>query len=456
VAISAFEAMGVGMEKLLLVNGRIVNEGQILEQDLLISRERIEAIGPHLVAKDARVVDLAGCYVLPGVIDDQVHFRDPGFPQKATIESESIAAVCGGVTSYFDMPNTKPATIDRAALTTKKATAKRTSYANYGFYLGATNTNLEEIKFASHRDACGIKVFMGASTGNMLVDDREALRAIFSGAKLPVVTHCEDSPMIWAAENEFRSKYGADVPMSAHPLIRSAEACYKSSSLAVGLAKRYGTQLHVLHLSTARELELFEAGPIDSKSITVEVCVHHLWFDESDYERLGTRIKCNPAIKSAADRQALVNAVVDDVIDVIATDHAPHTLAEKSQPYFDAPAGLPLVQHMLPALLEQHRQGLFSLERIAAKTAHNPARLFRVVDRGFIREGYFADFAVVDLSGTTTVSREQLRYRCGWSPFEGLTFHSKIAMTVVNGAIVYSDGRVFGPPQGQEVEFAPR
>ena len=441
------------MDKLLLVNGRVVNDGRIVERDILIVGDRIQQIDSQLSDPRAEVVDLNGAHVLPGVIDDHVHFRDPGHPEKATIASESRAAIAGGVTSFFDMPNTKPATIDRSALVNKKHIAKVGSHANYAFYLGATNTNLEEIKLATSRDACGIKVFMGASTGNMLVDDRDVLSGIFANASLPVVTHCEDSPMIWAAENQYRARYGDETPMSAHPLIRSADACYKSSSFAVGLAKRFGTKLHVLHLTTAKELALFSAGPIQDKQITVEACVHHLWFDDSDYESLGAKIKCNPAIKTAADREALVKAVVDDVIDVIATDHAPHTAEEKARNYFEAPSGLPLVQHMLPALLEQYKQGLFTLEKIVQKTAHNPAILFNVKDRGFVREGYFADLAVVDLAGKTTVTPEQLLYRCGWSPFEGRQFNSEIVMTICNGSIVFRDGQINEQPLGREIEF---
>ncbi len=443
-------------KRLLLVNGVTVNEGMIRERDVLIVGDRIETVGTQLSDADAEVIDLEGRLLLPGVIDDQVHFRDPGHPDKATIESESQAAIAGGVTSFFDMPNTKPPTTDRNALATKKRVAARTSYANYAFYLGATNTNIEEIRLVTQRDACAIKVFMGASTGNMLVDDRDVLSKIFAEATVPVVTHCEDSPMIWAAENEYRSRYGDDVPMSAHPLIRSAEACYKSSSFAVGLAKRYGTRLHVLHLTTARELALFEAGPVEDKQITVEVCVHHLWFEDSDYERLGSRIKCNPAVKTKADRDALRQAVVDDVIDIIATDHAPHTAAEKSGKYFEAPAGLPLVQHMLPALMELHARGVFTLEQIVEKAAHNPARLFGVRDRGFIREGYFADLVVVDPRGKTTVTPDQVRYRCGWSPFEGETFSAEILLTICNGNVVFRDGEVCGGPQGRELAFSPR
>jgi len=441
------------MNKLLLTNCSVVNEGRTVEQDILIVDDRIESLGDNLSAHGATVVDVEGRYVLPGLIDDQVHFRDPGFPEKATIESESQAAICGGVTSFFDMPNTKPPTVDRAALAAKKAVASRTSHANYAFYLGATNDNLEEIKRVSHADACGIKVFMGASTGNMLVDDHEVLSRIFELAPLPVVTHCEDSPMIWAAERDYRERYGDDVPMAAHPAIRSTEACYKSSAFAVELAKQYGTQLHVLHLTTAKELELFERGDVGDKRITVEVCVHHLWFDESRYEDLGARIKCNPAIKTAADRRALVNAVREDIIDIIATDHAPHTAGEKTRSYFDAPAGLPLVQHMLVALLEFHRQGTFSLEQIVTKTAHNPARRFGVRDRGFVREGYFADLAIVDLKTPTRVTPEQIRYKCAWSPFEGESFSSSVWMTVLNGAIVYSGGALAGERHARELEF---
>ena len=439
----------------LLVNARLVNEGRIVETDVLVTGDRIARIGPGVVPAQTQTIDLAGCHLLPGVIDDQVHCREPGLTHKATIASESLAAICGGVTSFLDMPNTSPPTTDGAALAAKKRIAAATSHANYGFYLGATNTNLEEIKRAGPRDACGVKVFMGASTGNMLVDDEAALEAIFAAARLPVATHCEDSPMIWEAERRYRERYGAAVPIEAHPLIRSAEACYKSSSRAVALAKRHGTRLHVLHLSTARELTLFEAGPIDRKRITAEVCVHHLWFEQSRYADLGTRIKCNPAIKTAADRDGLRQAVNHGVIDVIATDHAPHTREEKSRPYFDAPSGLPLVQHSLPMLLEQHREGLFELETIVEKTAHNPAVLFRIAERGFAREGYFADLVAVDLAGTTEVNARQIRYRCGWSPLEGAVLHSRIALTMINGAVVARDGEPVGPRAARALEFDP-
>jgi dihydroorotase len=444
------------MSSLLLANGRIVNEGRIQETDILIVGDRIERLGPGAVPAGTEIVDLAGCHVLPGLIDDQVHFREPGLTHKATIGSESLAAICGGVTSYLDMPNNSPPVVDSAGLAAKRDIAARTSFANYGFYLGATNTNIEEIKRANAADVCGIKVFMGASTGNMLVDDEATLNAIFAEARLQIATHCEDSPTIWAAESRARTQFGEDVPMSEHPRIRSAEACWKSSSLAVSLARKHGARLHILHLTTARELSLFEPGPIESKTITAEVCAHHLWFDESSYSELGTLIKCNPAIKTAADREGLMAGVNSDLIDVIATDHAPHTLAEKNKKYFEAPSGLPLVQHFLLMLLEQHRSGALSLETIVEKAAHNPARLFRIAERGFIREGYFADLAVVDLAAVTEVTDEQIRYKCGWSPFAGFKFASAVRKTILNGQIVFDEGLAVERPSGRPLQFSAR
>lgn len=441
------------MKRQIFVNARVVNEGEIVEADVLVVGDRIERIGAGLPTDDCEVVDLAGRHLLPGIIDDQVHFREPGQTHKASIGSESLAAICGGVTSFLDMPNNAPPAVDRAAMKAKRAIAARDSHANYGFYLGATNDNIEEIKAVTPQDACGIKVFMGASTGNMLVDDQRTLEQIFAGTAMQVVTHCEDSPMIWAAEEAARKRYGDEVPISEHPSIRSAEACFKSSSLAVELARRHGTRLHVLHLTTAREMQLFEAGPIEAKRITAEVCVHHLWFDQSDYDELGTWIKCNPAIKSAEDKAALIAAVNEGRIDVIATDHAPHTRDEKSRSYFEAPSGLPLVQHMLPMLLDQRSRGIFSIQAIVEKAAHNPARLFRIEDRGFVREGYFADFAIVDLDGETRVSEEQVRYRCGWSPLLGRTLRGSVDMTVLNGQIVYNDGNVVAEPLGRALVF---
>jgi dihydroorotase len=444
------------MSMLAIVNAKLVNEGRTVATDVLVRGDRIERIGVGAVPHGAQVVDLAGKHLLPGLIDDQVHCREPGLTHKATIASESLAAVCGGVTSFLEMPNTTPPTTDRAALAAKKEIAAATCHTNYGFYLGATNTNLEEIRRVGPADACGIKVFMGASTGNMLVDDPATLEAIFREARLPVATHCEDTPMIREAERRAREKYGDAVPMSEHPKIRSAEACYKSSSLAVGLARRHGTRLHVLHLTTARELSLFDAGPIAGKRITAEVCVHHLWYDESSYAELGAKIKCNPAIKTAADREALRRAVAADVIDVIATDHAPHTLEEKVRGYFEAPSGLPLVQHSLLMLLEQHGEGLYSLEKIVEKAAHNPALLFGIEQRGFLREGYFADLVAVDLDGSTLVDADEIRYKCGWSPLEGTRFHSRVLMTVVNGIPVYRAGAPTGARAARALEFRAR
>ncbi len=445
------------MGPLRLVNAQLVNEGRIAAADVLIRGERVERIGDGAVPAGTTTIDLKGKYLLPGLIDDQVHCREPGLTHKATLATESLAALCGGVTSFLDMPNTQPPSTDRAALAEKRRIAAATCHVNYGFYLGATNTNLEEIKRVGVGDACGVKVFMGASTGNMLVDDPATLEGIFASAHVPIAAHCEYSPLIWEAEKRYRERYGDAVPIEAHPKIRSEEACYRSSSMAVGLAKKHGARLHVLHLTTARELALFERGPIEGKRITAEVCAHHLWFDESSYASLGTLIKCNPAIKTAADRDALRAAVVEDRIDVIATDHAPHTLEEKSRGYFDAPSGLPLVQHSLLMLLEQHAQGLFTLPKIVEKAAHNPAVLFGIAERGFIREGYYADLVAVDLGAVTRVDAAQVRYKCGWSPLEGTDLRGAIVMTVLNGVPVFRDGLpVAGPRQARALEFRAR
>jgi dihydroorotase len=445
------------MNSLLLANAQLVNEGRIVAADVLVRGDRIERVGMGPVPAGTTTIDLNGKHLLPGLIDDQVHCREPGLTHKATLATESLAAVCGGVTSFLDMPNTQPPTTDRAALAEKRRIAAATCHVNYGFYLGATNANLEEIKRAGPADACGVKVFMGASTGNMLVDDAKTLEGIFAEARLPIATHCEYSPLIFENEKRYRERYGDAVPMEAHPLIRSAEACYRSSSMAVGLAKKHGARLHVLHLTTARELELFEAGPIAAKRITAEVCTHHLWFEQSSYAVLGAKIKCNPAIKTAADREALRAAVVDDRIDVIATDHAPHTLEEKARSYFEAPSGLPLVQHSLLMLLEQHAQGLFTLPKIVEKAAHNPALLFGIAERGFIREGYYADLVAVDLQARTRVDAAQVRYKCGWSPFEGMEFRGSIVLTLLNGVPVYRDGQpVAGPRAARALEFGLR
>ncbi|MAR89528.1 MAG: dihydroorotase [Pseudomonadota bacterium] len=442
------------MTSLLIANARVVNEDRIQEQDVLIKDGRIDQVGADLGSHSAdRVLDAEGRYLLPGMIDDQVHFREPGLTHKGEIATESAAAVAGGITSYFEMPNVNPLTINRAALEDKYQRAAAKSMANFAFYLGASNDNLEDIKTLDPTSACGIKVFMGASTGNMLVDNPEILEGIFANAPTIVVTHCEDTPMIQANEARYRQQYGEDVPMACHPLIRSAEACYQSSSLAVSLANRFGTRLHILHLTTEKELSLLQAGPLAQKQITAEACVHHLFFSEEDYERKGALIKCNPAIKKASDREALLNAVRDDLIDVVATDHAPHTWEEKQNSYFKAPAGLPLVQHALVSLLEHYHAGRLSLEQIVRKTSHNVADLFQVAERGYIREGYWADLTLVDLSTPTVVDQQTLYSKCGWSPFAGYLFKSSIHTTIVNGAVAFADGRVNPEIRGKRLTF---
>ena len=437
---------------LVIKDARIVNENRIIEGDVRIAGGRIAAVSAEIsAAATDRVVNAAGRYLLPGFIDDQVHFREPGLSHKGDIATESAAAVAGGITSFMDMPNVQPPTTNRAALEAKYRLAAGRARANFAFYLGATNDNIEEIRRLDPSEACGIKVFMGASTGNMLVDDPRTLERIFADARVLIATHCEDSPTIWRNEQIFRERYGDEVPMSAHPLIRSAEACYTSSSTAVDLARRHGARLHILHLTTARELELFESGPPGDKPITAEVCVHHLFFDDSRYGDLGTRIKCNPAIKTAADREGLLAGLVEDRIDVVATDHAPHTVAEKAQSYFQAPAGLPLVQHALLSLLEHYHDGRLSLELIVRKTSHAVAELFAIAERGFIREGYWADLVLVDLGGETTVAAETVLSKCGWSPFEGYRFRSSVDLTLVNGMVAYEDGVVTDVVAGQRL-----
>lgn len=440
---------------LLIVNARVVNENTEREVDVLVSNGRIEAIGTDLQGKAAnRVVDAAGRHLLPGMIDDQVHFREPGLTHKGDLASESNAAVAGGITSFMEMPNVKPATLTLEALEEKYQRAAGRSAANYAFYLGASNNNLEVIKSLDPRQACGVKVFMGASTGNMLVDRMDVLEGIFEHAPTLIATHCEDTPMIHANEKLAREKYGDDVPVWEHPNIRSVDACYASSSLAVSLAKKTGARLHVLHLTTAREMELFTCGDINNKQITAEACVHHLWFSSEDYDRLGNWIKCNPAVKTAADRDAILQAVRDDRIDVIATDHAPHTREEKAGTYFNAPAGLPLVQHALPSLLDQVNRGIFDLPLIVRKTSHAVADRYQVAERGYIREGYFADLVLVNMKGHAAVTPESILYKCGWSPFEGVTFSATIDMTLVNGVEVWDGQRVCAPPQGQRLQFS--
>ena len=433
-----------------IVNARIVNEGAVIDGDLSIAGGQIAGIDAG-GSEGATVFDAAGAWLLPGMIDDQVHFREPGLEHKGTIATESRAAVAGGVTSYLEMPNCNPQTVTAEALEDKHARAAAGSMANYGFYLGATNDNLEAVKAVDRRLACGVKVFMGSSTGNMLVDDERTLEAIFANAPLLVATHCEHTPTILANERRARERYGDRIPFSEHPRIRPAEACYRSSSLAVELARRHGTRLHVLHITTARELGLFEPGDPAGKRITAEACVHHLFFDDTAYPTHGARIKCNPAIKSAADRDALWAAVDDGRIDVIATDHAPHTAEEKARPYAAAPAGLPLVQHALLILFEQLRAGRCTVATVVEKTAHAPARLFGIRDRGFIRAGYWADLVLVDPEGASC--DEPIHAKCGWSPFSGFRFGARVRATWVNGELRYRDGRFLPGAGGRAVEF---
>jgi len=442
------------MSKILITNARLINEGEIRDADVLIVGERIEQIGSDINADgDAEVIDANGHYLLPGMIDDQVHFREPGLTDKGNIATESAAAVAGGITSFMDMPNVNPQTTTRDALVEKYALARGRCNSNYGFYLGATNRNIEEIKALQVNDGCGIKTFMGASTGDMLVDNPEALEQLFEHAPVMVVTHCEDSPMIWENEDKAREEFGEDVPMSEHPRIRSAEACLKSSAYAIDLASRHDALLHVLHLTTAIEMGQFSEGDRSDKRITAEVCVHHLWFDESRYADMGTRIKCNPSIKSAEDREALIAAVSSGRLDIIATDHAPHTADEKSNKYFKAPAGLPLVQHALMTLFDLADRGELQLELIVDRTSHAPADIFGVVDRGYVREGYYADLVLIDADKPYTVDSSNLLYKCRWSPFEGHTFSSSIELTMVNGTVVYRNGSLTGHITGQRLDF---
>lgn len=439
---------------ILIKNARIVNEGSITEGDLLISAGRIARIDSDIPAnRETRVLEADGRTLMPGMIDDQVHFREPGAPHKADMRTESAAALAGGITSFMDMPNTNPQTVTLAALEDKFELAAERALANHSFYLGATNDNLAEIHNLKSDQACGIKVFMGASTGNMLVDDERTLESIFRDAPTLVATHCEDTPTILRNEQAFREKYGDDIPMECHPQIRSADACFRSSSMAVQLARRHDTRLHILHLTTAKELDLLQAVPLDQKRITAEACVHHLFFDDRDYEMKGSFIKCNPAIKSQTDRDAIRNALVDNRIDVIGTDHAPHTLEEKLSSYFNAPAGLPLVQWALPMVLELYQDHLISLEQLVEKTSHAPARLFNISQRGYLREGYWADLVLIDLDSPYRVERESVRYKCGWSPLEGYRLRSRVVTTIVNGTVAYHEGRINQASRGMRLQF---
>lgn len=442
------------MNTLLIKNATVINEGESYIGSLLIEGSKISAIFRDTVPEmDVPQMDASGLWLMPGVIDDQVHFREPGLTHKATIASESVAAVAGGITSFMEMPNTNPQTVTIKALNDKFSIAEEVSPANYSFYFGATNDNVDLLKQLDPSYVCGVKVFMGSSTGNMLVDDDVVLERIFKESPVLIATHCEDEMTIRTNLEKAQSAYGQDIPFAEHPKIRSAEACYISSAKAVDLAHKTGARLHVLHLSTEKELSLFSEGSICNKRITAEVCVHHLWFDESYYQQKGSFIKWNPAIKQKSDRDALRNALINNKLDVVATDHAPHTLDEKMQPYLKAPSGGPLVQHSLVAMLELAHKGVFSKEQVVEKMCHNPAQLFKVNGRGFIREGYFADLVLIDPNKSEVVSRESVLYKCGWSPFEGETFSTKVLHTFVNGVHVFENGVVQPINAGMPLEF---
>lgn len=442
------------MSKILITNANIVNEGKIIQADVLIEGERIEKIAGTISDSAAKVIDAGGKYLLPGLIDDQVHFREPGLTHKADIYTESRAAVAGGVTSFMEMPNTSPAATTLELLEDKFNIAANTSLANYSFYLGTSNHNLEEIKKANPKNIAGIKIFMGSSTGNLVVDDIKALEGIFEHAPMLIATHCEDDPMIKANQARIVAEYGEQIDASFHPKIRDAEACYKSSSYAISLAKKYGSRLHILHISTSRELDQFDNTiPLAEKKITAEACVHHLWFSDKDYASKGNFIKWNPAVKSEQDRDAIFAAVLDGRIDVIATDHAPHTLEEKEQSYLKAPSGGPLIQHSLVAMLEFYHQGKISLEHIVKMTSHNVADLFALRDRGYIKEGNIADLVLVVLNSPWEVKKSNLLYKCGWSPFEGQKFQSAISHTFVNGRVAYENGQIIEGGLGQRLAY---
>lgn len=444
------------MKRILIKNAKIVNEGTIVEGDLLIEDKFIKEIGSSISPKtsDIQIIDAEGNYLIPGAIDDQVHFREPGLTHKGNIETESRAAVAGGITSFIEQPNTVPNAVTQELLEQKYQRAAEVSYANYSFMMGGTNDNLEELMKTNSKNVAGIKLFLGSSTGNMLVDDEVVLEKIFSNTDMLIATHCEDETTVRENLEKYKAQYGDDIPMKYHPLIRSEEACYISSSRAVALAKKTGARLHVFHLSTAKETELFTNKiPLEEKKITAEVCIHHLWFTDEDYDKKGSLIKWNPAVKTAADRDGLWKALLDDRIDVIATDHAPHTLEEKQNPYTNAPSGGPLVQHAVVAMFEAHHQNKISVERIVEKMAHNPAKLFRVEKRGFIREGYYADLVLVNPGLPWNVKKENILYKCGWSPFEGANFKSRITHTFVNGQLVYNNFKVKNIQCGERLLF---
>lgn len=444
------------MSTFLIKNAKIVNEGKIFEGDVFIENDTIKEIAEKISPKSSNciIIDAEENFLLPGVIDDQVHFREPGLTHKGNIASESRAAVAGGITSFIEQPNTVPNAVTQELLEQKYQIAAESSYANYSFMMGGTNDNLEEVLKTNPKNVAGIKLFLGSSTGNMLVDNPEVLEQIFSSTKMLIAVHCEDEATIKANTEKYKEEYGEDIPVKYHHLIRSEEACYISSSKAIELAKKTGARLHVFHLSTAKEMELFTNKiPLEQKQITAEVCVHHLWFTNLDYETKGALIKWNPAVKTEKDRDALWEALLNDKIDVIATDHAPHTLEEKTNKYLNCPSGGPLVQHALVAMLEAHLKGRISIEKIVEKMCHNPAKIFQIEKRGFIKEGYFADLVIVNTHQPWTVKKENILYHCGWSPFEGTNFKSRVTHTFVNGKLVYEKGKVKDVKAGQRLLF---
>lgn len=442
------------MQHIIIKNAAIVNNGKITHSDIEIWRGRIEKIAPQINSSADIEIDATGKYVIPGIIDDQVHFREPGLTHKATIGSEAKAAVAGGTTSFMEMPNTKPAALTQQLLDDKYKIAAQTSLANYSFFMGASNDNLEEVLRTDAQSVCGVKVFMGSSTGNMLVDNEQTLEALFSRCPMLIATHCEDEATIRRNYDWFYGKYGENIKPEHHPIIRDEESCYLSSSMAAALAKKHNTRLHILHLTTQNELNLFSnAIPLSEKRITSEVCVHHLYFNSNDYAKYGNLIKCNPAIKGAYNQAALWEALLDDRLDIIATDHAPHTWDEKQEPYPNAPSGLPLVQHSLQIMLAFYHQGKISLERIVEKMCHAPAICFRVKDRGFIEEGYYADLAIIDLNKPYTVQKDNILYQCGWSPFEGQTFKGTVDTTIVSGHLAWHNGQFDFSEKGKRLFF---
>ena len=439
-------------KKITIKNCQVINEGEIFESDLLIEDGRISKIDSSIDSQ-GDVIDAAGLYLMPGVIDDQVHFREPGLIERGSIKTESLSAIAGGTTSFMDMPNVLPPTLNLDLWRDKISIAEQNASANFSFYMGTSNTNIDEIKAINPKEVCGIKIFMGASTGNLLVDNEDSLNDLFKESPVIITTHCEDTPMIKDLETKYLDKYGSKIPVEMHADIRSRECCLKSSKKAVELAEKHQANLHILHITTEDEISLFSNKPINEKLITAEVCVPHLYFSKEDYEDKGTLIKCNPSIKEMSDRQALRKALLEGYIDYVATDHAPHLLEGKSNDYMECPSGMPSVQHTLLVLLELVREGVYSLKDLPYYLSHKVADRFKIIDRGYIREGYWADLVLVDLDSSQSISRENVSYYCGWSPFEGDTFNSKVVSTFVNGNLVYSEGKILEANQGVQLEF---